>query len=390
MRECRLIGIGARALDSTSHRRLPTRVALLSEQIRELALLLEPGEKLPTVRELCERYQSSPITISDALDYLEAQHVLYRRQGSGIYVSPNIHRKCFCILFDSDLLLNAVTSPFWGILWALIAQEAQVRSAQRNEYFSFHLLIRREQEAMALSEEVIALVEEERVHGMLAIGLNTATICWLQDRHIPCIAFAGPGQYPVWMDYQTMARQAVGLLVERGCRRLAFWGKSTWREDRYVQPIDHETAGWKQALEAYGMPFDPTLVRDNNLTPLREQSVQPIHDQDQGYRIAREVFGSGQAKRPDGIFICDDMLTDGAMTAFAELGVQIGQQVHIVSHANTGSPMLYPHRQHLLCLEFDPADLVKALFSSLDALLAGELSQETLLRIEPRLQNRYL
>ena len=46
----------------------------------------KPGDKLPSVTQLKERYQVSKSTIIKALGLLEQDGLIYQAQGSGIYV----------------------------------------------------------------------------------------------------------------------------------------------------------------------------------------------------------------------------------------------------------------------------------------------------------------
>ncbi|MCU1489012.1 MAG: GntR family transcriptional regulator [Acidimicrobiaceae bacterium] len=62
---------------------------LLLEVVRELP----PGAMVPTERELCERFAVSRSTVRHALDRLEAEQRIYRRQGSGTFVAePKIEQ----------------------------------------------------------------------------------------------------------------------------------------------------------------------------------------------------------------------------------------------------------------------------------------------------------
>jgi GntR family transcriptional regulator len=58
---------------------------LIREQIRQGAL--EPGDRLPSERELSDRYQISRMTVRHALAYLEREAVVDVRHGSGSYVA---------------------------------------------------------------------------------------------------------------------------------------------------------------------------------------------------------------------------------------------------------------------------------------------------------------
>src|SRR5579875_3044221 len=48
--------------------------------------LLKPGDQLPSEAELCERYGVSKTPVRQALQALEASHLIYRAQGRGAFV----------------------------------------------------------------------------------------------------------------------------------------------------------------------------------------------------------------------------------------------------------------------------------------------------------------
>jgi GntR family transcriptional regulator, transcriptional repressor for pyruvate dehydrogenase complex len=65
------------------------RVDVLAESLRSQIEdgSLEPGAKLPSEREIAERYRLSRNTVREALRELEAVGLVHRRHGSGTYVS---------------------------------------------------------------------------------------------------------------------------------------------------------------------------------------------------------------------------------------------------------------------------------------------------------------
>jgi DNA-binding transcriptional regulator YhcF (GntR family) len=60
----------------------------ITQILRQKVVTQAPGEKLPSIRSLMSRYRSSLHSVNIALERLEADGLLTRKKGSGIYVSP--------------------------------------------------------------------------------------------------------------------------------------------------------------------------------------------------------------------------------------------------------------------------------------------------------------
>lgn len=60
---------------------------------RILSGKLQPGQRLPPERDLCRRFSASRITIRRALEILQQELLIHRRQGDGTYVSAAPARK---------------------------------------------------------------------------------------------------------------------------------------------------------------------------------------------------------------------------------------------------------------------------------------------------------
>src|SRR5690348_6256380 len=95
-----------------SRNRETDRVAKLYHELRTLAYSRGPRTKLPTVQEMRETYGVSQATIAGALDRLEAQNIVMRKDRHGIFVSPNLNRKSIRVLMDASQINDLQRSPF--------------------------------------------------------------------------------------------------------------------------------------------------------------------------------------------------------------------------------------------------------------------------------------
>lgn len=361
-----------------------TRAQALYTELRALAYEKGPEAKLPTVREILRQYGTSQATINDALAELESHHIVYRRQGSGIFVSPTIHRKHFSIILDASFFELPNISPFWHILWGHVFKQAQLRSMAGNS-FDVHMALPWQDQPTGHLPSLKPLLHAGHVTAILHIGLQNPTLEWLDQQGVPAIGFASDHQM-VETDRDQQIRLSVEALAARGCRTIGFW--SVVSQYRLLPNNRPNSAAFTSALHEHGLPVDERQIKTNAhlLHPVGESYTQEQEThQQQGYRTAYEVFDDPAHPRPDGIVINDDMMTSGALSALHRLGVRPGQDVLIASHANVGSPMLFGYQDQLLLVEVDPAEIVDALFDLLDRALAGQPLPPAPVRVAPRL-----
>jgi DNA-binding LacI/PurR family transcriptional regulator len=211
------------------------------------------------------------------------------------------------------------------------------------------------------------------VQGIISVGLHEDIARWIDVQGIPNVAFAGPGRYVVGLDSGNLVRQGAAQLVQQGCRKLALWQAAGPRRPIVIHsgPSEEEMA-FEEVLQQNGLTFDAKRVRYGADHLTEADTITTETTQEQGYRVAMEVCGASRKSLPDGIVISDDLMTRGALTAFAKLGLRAGQDVKIATHANRGSSVLMGHEDELTLVEFDPSELVQAIFDTLETLMNGE------------------
>ncbi|GAB4418002.1 MAG: LacI family DNA-binding transcriptional regulator [Bacteroidia bacterium] len=160
-----------------------------------------------------------------------------------------------------------------------------------------------------------------RVDGILAsVGRETRDHAHFQrviDRGTPLILFDRvQEQLPVStvvVDDYLGAYQATGHLLARGYRRIAHFAGP-----QHLNIYRERRRGYEQALADAGQH-----------NPLALSSALQLED---GYRLAAELIGSGQA--PDAIFSASDFAALGAMQYCKEQGIAIPDRLALAGFSN--------------------------------------------------------
>ncbi|MEV4319769.1 LacI family DNA-binding transcriptional regulator [Actinocrispum sp. NPDC049592] len=121
----------------------------------------------------------------------------------------------------------------------------------------------------------------------------------------------------VGIDNVLAARTAVQHLIDTGRRRIAVIGQNPSRGT-----ATQRLAGYRQALEAAGLPQPPALIAP----------AHRYHHKDGAEGMAHLLT---LEDKPDAVFCFNDMLALGAVRAAAERGYRVPQDIAIVGFDNT-------------------------------------------------------
>jgi DNA-binding GntR family transcriptional regulator len=138
-----------------------------------------PGGRLPTERELCTQLGVSRITVRLALDLLEEEHLIVRRQGSGTYVSdhpqpviplevdyagsiqkhaPQVSRKLLCMSRQQATSAPAWAIPYLGRAPQDFLSACRLDTSQKTSFAWDHAVIPKEFSAH-LTRKDLAMVD---------------------------------------------------------------------------------------------------------------------------------------------------------------------------------------------------------------------------------------
>lgn len=160
----------------------------------------------------------------------------------------------------------------------------------------------------------------KRVDAVIAISLELTAdeVGRLLDLNKPIVGVGGPlaGVPTLSIDEVEVARLATEHLLALGHRRIAHIGGSAPTEMDFHVPTNRRV-GYVAALEAAGIPVDPTLFQPADFT------LQG------GYRAANRLFGNPR-NRPTAVFAASDEMAIGTILAARDLGLHVPDDVSVI------------------------------------------------------------
>ena len=307
---------------------------------------LEPGDKLPGMHKLRQRFGVSITTISAALDILASEGLVDRRRGSGVYASDRAGCKRIGILSELNLF-----DPRIGPHWRSLAGE--LKTALEAAGYIPHLYVGNADPGPDASDEPTCPRFWEdagagRLDGAVILDVPSTGAWQARVWNCPIPVTGSLTPYTVMQDFSAITSAAVARLAEQGCRRLGF---IAW----------HGEAAFVEAVKNHGLATCEEWVR-TRLDPATRGA---------GWEEFRDIW-SARSGHPDGLVILDDMLFADAQLAMFELGVRVPEDLRLaVLTSRDASP---PLRLPLTAFEIEPAQLAAELAGLLRQRLAGELA----------------
>ncbi|MFN3374272.1 MAG: LacI family DNA-binding transcriptional regulator, partial [Chloroflexus sp.] len=244
---------------------------------------------------------------------------------------------------------EVVTSPY-AVRIILGAQEAAWARQQM-------LLVVNTSGQRDIEQTALKFMLERRVEGLMYAAMYHHEVtpppeltqvpvvlvnCFVADRSLPAII----------PDEVQGGYTATEALIRRGHRRIAFIN-----EIIPMPALFGRLEGYRQALAAYGLPFDPALVRSCHSN---------THD---AFAVALALLERDD--RPTAIFCFNDKMAMGAYDAIKRLGLRIPQDVAVIGFDNLEliAAQLYPP---LTTVELPHYELGRRAVELLQTLPTGE------------------
>ncbi len=267
--------------------------------------------KRPTLKAIAKRAGVSVATVSRALSGRgrvdEATREQILRIAEELGYAPDMAARSLVLRRTENIgfLIHAVqsTSPhtFYGEILTAVEQES------RRHRYHLHF-------ATVEDDTLPSLIKENRVDGLILVGcdLSPSLIQSLKERRIPMVLVDNhlPGVDSIFTDNIGGGFQATAHLIRLGHRRIAFITE-TLNNLSFRERFE----GYRQALEANGLPIDPELVAEG------ERGFEG------GFVAMSRLL---ERARPTAVVAANDPTAASAMRAIRVRGLRIPEDIAVI------------------------------------------------------------
>ena len=317
----------------------------VAASLRQLALKLGPGTRMPRVRELGRTLGVPMATLDQVLRILEEGGVIVRRQRSGIFVANQRPRR-IGLAFGDNLLKDPASS-----FHSLFLESCRKRATTRGEQFSCFIDVAKASDGV--NPDLADAIAHGKLDGVLAVTLCDEQEAWLRKQNLPVVALGPKKTWPhrVVLDGGQLTELAISELKSRGCNTVGVFA-----------PVQGHIHFFRQALKRLNMESSETWVISGG--PMES------NNEERGIKAALDFLRRNDGKSlPDGMVITDDIMGRGVCAAFVRKGIKLGETIKIASHANRGSWALSEWERNLILCEYDPGEIAEAMFLMLEQLI---------------------
>lgn len=206
------------------------------------------------------------------------------------------------------IIISDVTNPFFTALVRGMEDAAQEAG--------YSVVLANADEDVEKESRYLEVAAAEQMAGVVLSPASSQTrLDVLTERNIPVVTIdrriRGAQCDSVTINNREVSRAATAHLIEQGCKRIAFVAGPT-----VTTTARDRLTGYTAALKDAGRPVDESLI------------VAGDFRIDGGYEATRDVLAS--RRRPDGLFVSNNLMTIGALDALSEAGLSAPEDLAFV------------------------------------------------------------
>jgi len=298
----------------------------IRSQLREILIneisggTYSPGGRVPSERELAERFGISRTSVRETITELIHSGFLFRTVGKGTFVSqradkePDRTESPVAFVIDEDIF-NFVQTGYNKILFGV-----QCVCRARGTQILFHSM----RGDFILDNEMTGIDGKRPIGGAIVVGgVRRHVLDRLREEAIPVVLVdtildEESHDFPsVTIDYGAGARMAVQHLHEYGHRKIGYIGFSGSQKYK----------GYWCALETLGLPYDPRQVEFLQLLDLQPGILA-------GFKAMQRILS--RKCSPSAIIVTNDFVAIGTLEALGMTNIKVPDQISIVGFDDLG------------------------------------------------------
>jgi DNA-binding LacI/PurR family transcriptional regulator len=312
---------------------------------------LAAGERLATEEELAERYGVSRHTAHRALNELQRQGLLVRQRRWGTVVAERNRRRTGRIGFLVDYSYGVFQADLMRAIEHSLAEDGSLMiSDSKND---------------PVREATQLLRMRDEVDGVVCYPTggsdNIPIFQELIDSGFPIVfvdrAPYGLEGHAVLTDHESGARSAVQELVDRGHKRIAYFGG----DNEHVQSVRERRSGYLSVIDFDPRPYSRSIVLELERRP--ELMIQGVFDALAAMRMLPDP--------PTAAFCVQDCFTVSLLEACSLQGLRIPEDLEVACFNDFRPVTLrFPSRLHRVVQRAD--EIGRTAVERLYALIDGQ------------------
>lgn len=383
------VGIGHVGSKSRKHFSSASLAGLLERSLAQPGI--KAGQRLRPERDLAEMLDVSHATVHRALNRLVESRLLARRHGSGTFVrkpAASTKRTLAKDLLAPHLLVTknpadpklqapamqqALDIALWtDIYWNsathdLIVGGMQQRARELGHRLSTYSLVVKA-DTPHTPQELARVMADHPIDGHIVFG-SYAPLFAATGQHAPAIYYGGeppPEFYPsIQFDVDVTPRRAVELLAGQGYRRIAM-ALSDDKLGIHDHARQHARISYETGLQRLGLRYRKIIATRY----------------DDAAAMAAALPPSGHPAAPDALFVSDDYLLEGILSALEASGHRPGLDFGLITLSHRGGKTL-PLGMRWSTLEFDPEQYGEILVGRIVSTVQASGSRPVNLSLHP-------
>ncbi len=257
--------------------------------------------------ELCERFQVNVATARKAVNQLTEEGLLYKLHRKGTFVAPLARNKLILLVTsEADYSVIGRLTPMARLFPELQWQELVVDDLRSCVPDIRHIFPRLA--GTLFIRDISKCIDV--IHGVQS--QNVPTFFYGSDTHLGYLQ----GVHALLHRERDISRMALDHLLEKGCRRIGFFGSSEWatyasRQAEYIQWMGEKK-----------LPVIQKNIIDQTLPTMRNAPAC--------YEALKSYFKSGEFTG-DGIYCVDAWAAACLVQAALAAGLRIPEDVRVIS-----------------------------------------------------------